>query len=126
MGSTLHNSLLFITYSFLQIPPRDGHPCCSAIHFPLLGCVRDFHPLERAHGAQTKIRQPNTLAVLFLFPFFYYLNQLICSGCKRIFFFYFWPHCKNFFFLFFRMFFQPSKFTNEVFLIMIEHKTVTK
>ncbi|WP_336537144.1 hypothetical protein [Bacteroides acidifaciens] len=20
-------------YSFLQIPPRDGHPCCSAIHF---------------------------------------------------------------------------------------------
>ena len=20
-------------YSFLQIPPHDGHPCCSAIHF---------------------------------------------------------------------------------------------
>ena len=41
-------------YSFLQIPPRDGHPCCSAIHFPLSGRVRDLHPLERAHGAQTK------------------------------------------------------------------------
>ena len=40
-------------YSFLQIPPRDGHPCCSAIHFPLSGHVRDLHPLERAHGAQT-------------------------------------------------------------------------
>ena len=27
-------------YSFLQIPPHDGHPCCSAIHFPLPGHVR--------------------------------------------------------------------------------------
>ena len=41
-------------YSFFQIPPHDGHPCCSAIHFPLPGRVRDFHPLERAHGAHTK------------------------------------------------------------------------
>ncbi|WP_296710196.1 hypothetical protein, partial [Eubacterium sp.] len=41
-------------YSFLQIPSRDGHPCCSAIHFPLSGRVQDFHLLERAHGAQTK------------------------------------------------------------------------
>ena len=41
-------------YSFLQIPSHDEHPCCSAIHFPLSGRVRDFHPLERAHGAQTK------------------------------------------------------------------------
>ena len=41
-------------YSFLQILPHDRHPCCSAIHFPLSGHVRDLHPLERAHGAQTK------------------------------------------------------------------------
>ena len=41
-------------YSFLQILPHGRHPCCSAIHFPLSGRVRDFHPLERAHGAQTK------------------------------------------------------------------------
>ena len=41
-------------YSFLQIPPHSRHPCCSAIHFPLPGHVRDLHPLERAHGAQTK------------------------------------------------------------------------
>lgn len=39
---------------FLQIPPLDGHPCCSAIHFPLSGYVWGFHLLERAHGAQTK------------------------------------------------------------------------
>ena len=54
VGSTLHNNLLFITYSFLQIPPHDGHPCCSAIHFPLPGHVQDFHLRERAHGTQTK------------------------------------------------------------------------
>ena len=41
-------------YSFLRIPPHDGHPCCSAIRFPLSGRVRDFHPLGRVHGAQTK------------------------------------------------------------------------
>ena len=41
-------------YSFLQIPPHDGHPYCSAIHFPLPGHVQDFHLRERAHGAQTK------------------------------------------------------------------------
>ena len=43
-------------YSFLQIPSHDGHPYCSAIHFPLSGCVRDFHPLECAHGVQTTKR----------------------------------------------------------------------
>ena len=55
-GPAFHNNLLSITYSFFQIPPRGGHPCCSAIHFPLPGRVRDFHPLERAHGAHTKSR----------------------------------------------------------------------
>ena len=44
--------------SFFQISPRDEHPCCSAIHFPLSGRARDLHPLERAHGAQTKYRAP--------------------------------------------------------------------
>ena len=46
VGSTLHNNLLFITYTFLQIPPRDGPPWCSAISFPLPGRIRDFHPLK--------------------------------------------------------------------------------
>ncbi len=41
-------------YSFLQIPPRDEHPCCPAIYFPLSGRIRDLHPLERAHDAQTQ------------------------------------------------------------------------
>ena len=50
-------------YSFLQIPPHSRHPCCSAIHFPLPGHVRDLHPLERAHGAQTKKKSPYELWV---------------------------------------------------------------
>lgn len=44
-------------YSFLQILPHNRHPCCSTIHFPLSWHVRDLHPLERAHGAQTKKRR---------------------------------------------------------------------
>ena len=55
-------------YSFLQIPPHDGHPCCSAIHFPLSGRVRDLHPLERAHGAQTKKKNS---------------PQADCSDCRQ-------------------------------------------
>ena len=54
-------------YSFLQILPRDRHPCCSAIHFPLSGHVRDLHPLERAHGAQTqKSNRYYSIAMLLL------------------------------------------------------------
>ena len=52
-------------YSFLQILPRDRHPCCSAIHFPLSGHVRDLHPLERAHGAQTQKEGNKSCLLLF-------------------------------------------------------------
>ena len=31
-------------YSFLQIPPRDGHPCCSARSSQHQGLLRDLHP----------------------------------------------------------------------------------
>ncbi|NLB23112.1 MAG: hypothetical protein GX833_07630, partial [Clostridium sp.] len=41
-------------YTFLQIPPRDGHPWCSAMSFPLLGQTRDFNPLDCAHAGRTK------------------------------------------------------------------------
>ena len=61
-------------YSFLQIPPHGRHPCCSAIHFPLPGHVRDLHPLERAHGAQTKKREPFT--ALFHIDFLIHLSYL--------------------------------------------------
>ena len=40
--------------TFLQIPPHDGHPWCSAMTFPLLGQSRDFHPLECAHAGRTQ------------------------------------------------------------------------
>lgn len=44
-------------YGFFQISLRDEHPCRLAIHFPLSGYVRDFHPLEFAHAGQTKSTQ---------------------------------------------------------------------
>ena len=53
-------------YSFLQILPHDRHPCCSAIHFPLSGHVRDLHPLERAHGAQTQKMQVPERTCIFI------------------------------------------------------------
>ena len=39
--------------------------CCSAIHFPLSGHVRDLHPLERAHGAQPKKSRYSVSYLLF-------------------------------------------------------------
>ena len=72
-------------YSFLQIPPCDGHPCCSAIHFPLPGHVRDLHPLERAHGAQPKKRAPFT--ALFHIDFLIHLSySTVCQPMSLNFF----------------------------------------
>ena len=58
-------------YSFLQILPRDRHPCCSVMHFTLSGHVRDLHPLERAHGAQTQKRRQQILPSPFLRYYLY-------------------------------------------------------
>ncbi len=38
---------------FLQIPPRDGHPWCSAVSFPLPGRIEDLHPLETCTARRT-------------------------------------------------------------------------
>ena len=88
-------------YSFLQIPPHDGHPCCSAIHFPLSGHVWDFHPLERAHGRanlkkaivdttafarytsmDVSFNEHSTLVILLKIYFNYNLSA--CMNCKEI------------------------------------------
>ena len=65
---------------FFQILSRDKHPCCSAIHFPLSGHVRDFHPLEFAHAGQTKIAIIIILimmAILYLILLYsYYLSEV--------------------------------------------------
>ena len=44
--------------TFFQIPPHDGHPWCSAISFPLLGRIRDFHPLETCAARRTIQKKP--------------------------------------------------------------------
>ncbi|MCI7612718.1 MAG: hypothetical protein MSS66_07005, partial [Selenomonadaceae bacterium] len=51
-------------YTFLQIPPHDGHPWCSAMSFPLLGLTRDFHPLECAHAGRTESHLKKTFSEL--------------------------------------------------------------
>ena len=75
-------------YSFLQIPSHDGHPYCSAIHFPLSGRVRDLHPLEHAHGAQTKIRRqtspPYNSFYLIYMVFFPNILRYSCAACSEI------------------------------------------
>ncbi len=41
-------------YSFLQIPPHDGHPTVQLCASSLPTRTRDLHPLEPAHGGRTK------------------------------------------------------------------------
>ena len=64
-------------YTFLQIPPHDGHPWCSAVSFPLLGRIRNFHPLATCAARRT---QKRSLAFytssFFLFLFFYFIIVL--------------------------------------------------
>ena len=45
-GPAFHNNLLSITYSFLQIPPRDGHPCCSAMYFVVAYAYSGLSPVR--------------------------------------------------------------------------------
>ena len=54
---------------FLQIPPRDGHPCLLAICFPSLGRIGDFHPLEHAHAGRTMTGAPKDFKLLGLLLF---------------------------------------------------------
>src|SRR5690606_1904629 len=37
---------------FLQIPPRDGHPCLK-LTLPTANCARDFHPIVMTHAGRT-------------------------------------------------------------------------
>ncbi|HBH22082.1 MAG TPA: hypothetical protein DDY13_01530 [Cytophagales bacterium] len=37
---------------FLQIPPRNGHPCLW-LTLPTAKCVRDLHPIDIAHAGRT-------------------------------------------------------------------------
>ena len=55
--------------TFLQIPPHDGHPWCSAMTFPLLGQSRDFHPLECAHAGRTQNKMRTKNGPHFIMPF---------------------------------------------------------
>ena len=59
--------------------------CCSAIHFPLSGRVRDLHPLERAHGAQTKKR--TGIHHLFFYRRYHHSHTLcnLSTFCKNYF-----------------------------------------
>ncbi len=61
-------------YSFLQIPSHNGHPCCSAVSFPLLGRTRDFHPLEACAVGRTLKKEPVQKA-----PFCHIIIFILCK-----------------------------------------------
>ena len=45
--------------------------------------VRDFHPLERAHGAQTKSRSNSVLSCPALFPVIILMSRVTTSSINR-------------------------------------------
>ena len=53
-------------YSFLQIPPRNGHPCCSAIHFLVAWACSGLSPV-RARPWRAKQKRAITVKVIALF-----------------------------------------------------------
>src|SRR5450631_789614 len=55
--------------SFLQIPPRDGHPCLDG-WFRSLRSIGDFHPLNANHTEHTRRKRLPHLAS----------KLLICCG----------------------------------------------
>ena len=44
-------------YNFLQIPPHDGHPCCSAIHFLVAWACSGLPPVRARPWRANKEKQ---------------------------------------------------------------------
>ena len=53
-------------YSFLQIPPHDGHPCCSAIHFLVAQACSGLSPVRARPWRANQKRKYHGLPRYFL------------------------------------------------------------
>ena len=51
-------------YSFLQIPPHGGHPCCSAIALPPAGALGTLHPFRARPWRTNKEIKDRFIALL--------------------------------------------------------------
>ena len=65
-------------YSFLQIPPRDGHPCCSAMYFVVAYAYSGLSPV-RARPWRANYRKAEGDALCLTFLYRCYTND----GTKR-------------------------------------------
>ena len=63
------SELLALTSGFLQIPPRDGHPCLR-LTLPATERVVDFHHQVIAHAGRTKIKKRVNHIFCGIDPFF--------------------------------------------------------
>ena len=52
-------------YSFFQIPPHDGHPCCSAIHFLVAQACSGLSPVRARPWRANQKKSPGTIGGLF-------------------------------------------------------------
>jgi len=72
-------------YSFLQIPPRGGHPCCSAMRF-VVAYVRSGLSPVRSRPWRAYIKKPRVNTLGFLIIFFSYQLSRTClswlNSCK--------------------------------------------
>ena len=75
-------------YSFLQIPPHDGHPCCSAIHFLVAQACSGLSPV-RARPWRANQKSRSGLAAAFhasscLLSIFPYISLSVRKGLHLI------------------------------------------
>ena len=69
-------------YSFLQIPPHDGHPCCSAMYFVVAYAYSGLSPVRaRPWRANKKRTQAAMARVLRFCPYF---DASALSGGRRL------------------------------------------
>ena len=53
-----------VSYSFLQIPPHDGHPCCSAMYFVVAYAYSGLTPVRaRPWRANKKANHPKIVGL---------------------------------------------------------------
>ena len=69
-------------YSFLQIPPRDGHPCCSAMYFVVAYAYSGLSPVRaRPWRANKKRIHESFMNPLYTTPSFRFNGFCLLSSC---------------------------------------------
>jgi hypothetical protein len=70
-------------YSFLQIPPRDGHPCCSAMYFVVAYAYSGLSPVRARPWRANSKKECAICHTPFLMSYWFFFMRIPCPVSAR-------------------------------------------